>query len=61
MAAAPNPDPKKETTMTTDNKTPSRGQTLINRLVNPVTITLPGYGLVALGAMVLALVVVAID
>lgn len=46
---------------TGEDKTETEAQTLLNRLTQPVTVTLPGYALVLMGLMFLALVVVAID
>ena len=52
-----------ETTMTTTHKKPdaARARKLILGLTDPVIITLPGYALISLAFVVLALVVVAID
>lgn len=46
---------------TRDEKTETDAQSLITRLTQPVTVTLPGYAFVLMGLMVLALIVVAID
>lgn len=44
-----------------EEKSASRVETVVSRLMQPVTVTMPGYGLVAAALVVLALVVVALD